>query len=921
MTTTTSCCLSLVGHFDFSVFTGSFYFFRRTASAPGAVGLLCRELLCGAAGCVAGLNLSWFFRGEMEESPMPLHFLALGRALRFLATISLVLFFGALCANGASYDNLRLPKRRRRTTTPSAVLIKSYDPDRDRIVLSDDGRSEALDCSSQSPEQWATQASIELADFATAAEKDPSLITPSLQVSLDKTVLGIAQQYFCAVKRQPSNVAYLQGFANSLTRSSKQKHQHIAMSMLLRAHSVSSFENFDVMWYECQLLNRLNGPQAARRCFNKILKAKCSSASECRSQATALARMSETELEIAALQHAFRFDPEEPTTNIKLLQLYILSAGSNDTHFRKYRQHRQQFVTNVDLIKVSDKAQEAHLNKRNVNNGDVAMERADIQFSLDTTLDSILFAAQSRDTDSPPVAWSPRGMIQQVAARGKALDDYRQLQANSIRNSGLCGYLRSGSEGNDSDPHAFGKLLIHLMLNLAKVGTLNITDFPILLHEAYLGPPLNGTHFHLLWGESDKDLDLSKYDYPLRAIRVAQALCQRAEDTSATMAHVSSSRSADGAFLSSVYLMDRLGTVERVVTDSLEDLRADIRAVDSFGMNAIQYAVINGDAQMMQTLLSFTSEGPAVDVHARDMWGNSAASMIAALPEGVPLFNHFKFLLQAYEAVSANCFPFSAASCAQSTVLQILEDREARFLTESGATRTQQTIPTQQEPGGAEEHCNSESLGTEKVCRNEKPPHRSATSSTAGAVGWTTTAQTKETTTTDDTAEEQPSGQEFVAVVDAYNTSLAEVVRHYVAAGRPVIIRNALGRCESGLRGFSRDALADSQMAQLRFRVIDGQDRTMKLLGDFIRDCMPRVEDAPNTTQWTQEICDNNKYIAQHFEAGWKRSPLNKLGTEPPPRMEPVSSVLDCLPRSLQEYFQLVVRAEADCFFPCHRIE
>ena len=841
---------------------------------------------------------SCFLRPEISNNCTMLVHFSLGRALRLFGAVSLVLSFTTLCANGATYDNLRLPKtsNRRRTTTPAPVLIKSYDPERDEIVIGDDG--DALDCSSKSPEQWATQASVELADFAAAAEKDPSLITLSLQASLDKTILGIAQQYLCAVKLQPSNIAYLQGLANSLTRSSKQKHQHIAMSMLLRARSVSPFENFDVMWYECQLLNRLNGPQAARKCFHNILNAKCSSGAECRSQATSLARMSESELEIEALERAFSFDPEEPTTNIKLLQLYILNAGSNDTYFRRYRQHRQQFVTNVDLVTVSDNAGKA-LSKMREGHSEEGMEQADIQFSLDTILDSILPSAQSRDANSSFVAWSPRGTIEQVAIRRKALDSYRQLQSNSIRNSGLCGYLRSGSESKDSDPHAFGKLLIHLMVNLAKVGTLKITDFPILLHEAYLGPPLNGTHFHLLWGESDEDLDLSKYDYPLRAIRVAQALCQRSEDTNATMAQISSSRSADGEFLSSVYLMDRVGAVERLISGS-RAMRADIRAEDNFGMNAIQYAVINGDAQMLQTLLSFTSEGPAADVHARDMWGNSAASMIAALPEGVPLYNHFKFLLQAYDTVSTSCFPFADASCAKSTVLQVLTDHEARFLTERTSARTRQTIPTQGAP--VAEHCSSESAGSDNVCHKQRPAYRSATSSTAGAVGWTTTARTTH-------ADEYSSGMDFVAVVDAYNTSLVEVVRNYVATGRPVIIRNALGRCESGLRGFSRNSLADSQMAQLRFRVIDGQARTMKLLGDFIRDCMPRIEDAPNTTRWAQDICENNQYIAQHFEAGWKRSPRNKLGTEPPPRMEPVSSLLDCIPRSLQEYFQLVVRA------------
>ena len=297
----------------------------------------------------------------------------------------------------------------------------------------------------------------------------------------------------------------------------------------------------------------------------------------------------------------------------------------------------------------------------------------------------------------------------------------------------------------------------------------------------------------------------------------------------------------------------------------------NVRAVDGFGMSALQYAIMNGDATMLATLLVFDADGPVFDVHAKDMWGNSPADMVQQLPDSIPLFDHMRFLIQAYNDIGE--YSFHRDPTERIDPDQVLK---AMLEAQPELKSSTQTASATLSPS----HVNDSLVSI----------------STAGAAGWATL----------NPPVDSPPLPSHVEVVDARNTSLREVVRRFVAAGRPVVIRNALGEC-AALEKVSREQLATSEMSQLRFRVVDGTSRNLQLLGKFINESMPRVQDAQSAQAWKDQVCGDNKYIAHHFEAGWKESPRNQIGTDVPPRMEPVSSVLDCIPANIQEYFQLVV--------------
>ena len=777
-------------------------------------------------------------------------------------------------ALAAPYESLKARRHRNRASPPRPPLpLTGFDPAVDKLSF-----DAGFECnSSTSAQQYAAAAVAELADFNEKIQFHEEEFDSEAQQGLERDLVAIAQQYYCAVLASPDNIVFLEGLANVMARSRHRSNGTIAMKLLIRCLNLGTFRDSEIKRRQCGLAERLHGTSASRECHQTIRDMTCETADECRSQASAFKSMGDNDLRLWALERAFQFDPDNSETNIWLSQLYLDMPGEDELHHGRYRRHRQQFVRSVDLQQsaATQRKSTAQNNKSTFVINDPIdpinpVDGADVKIPsktriVDDSIQAMLLRMpqqwlQNLSEVTSDTIFAAQQRVAAITKYSKELDEL-------IQDSGLCASLLNASTSRDdaaNGPHYFAKLILHLMIGLSRRGTTKPTKFPMELHEKYLGPPQHDTPFYVLWGETENDMDMSKYDYHYPAITLAQSKCPHfVHLNDATMKQFSGSKQ-DGHFLRAVWLMDLPLARELMFTPG-----TNILAVDNFGMNALQYAIINGDAPMLQLLLAFATNGPVFDVHSADKWGNSAQSMVDALPYDIPLYRHLAMMLEAYKHVGAACFVGSCADPLQEFYLSMSNFDQLHVI-----------------EGRAERNVEGENQDT------------------AGAVISTSAAQGWATMTPKGGWNSSPS---HVAVVDARNTSLKTVVAKYVAMGKPVIIRNALLTC-AALSDFSRARLVESDLSHLRFKVVDGHNRKLRSLGDFIQQNMPELDDVANSTKWEQQICSDNTYIAQHMEAGWKNSLKNQIGSSPPARMEPISSFLDCVPERLQEYFQLAVR-------------
>jgi hypothetical protein len=180
------------------------------------------------------------------------------RMLRGVVGFALLAACHHIGALAAGYESLRVvggvpasarpsrtapspPASRGTTTTQN----RPFDPRTDSFEL-----VKGFDCDGPglSAEAWGDQGAVMLSDFAEYVQGLPDEIPPHLMADMDVAVMNMAQRYYCAVKQDPDNMAYLEGLANSLARARERFRGEQAMSVMQRCLQLSSRRNAEVMY-------------------------------------------------------------------------------------------------------------------------------------------------------------------------------------------------------------------------------------------------------------------------------------------------------------------------------------------------------------------------------------------------------------------------------------------------------------------------------------------------------------------------------------------------------------------------------------------------------------------------------------------------------------------------------------------------
>eukprot|EP00750_Incisomonas_marina_P026065 INCI5867.2.p1 GENE.INCI5867.2~~INCI5867.2.p1 ORF type:complete len:815 (-),score=99.63 INCI5867.2:2887-5331(-) len=134
--------------------------------------------------------------------------------------------------------------------------------------------------------------------------------------------------------------------------------------------------------------------------------------------------------------------------------------------------------------------------------------------------------------------------------------------------------------------------------------------------------------------------------------------------------------------------------------------------------------------------------------------------------------------------------------------------------------------------------------------------------------------------------------------VDGRSTSIANIVRDFIAQSKPVIVTHAMDGCPATMKKWEKKAFLASDMANLTYNAYfipygeGGEETVTTTLGDFAKNHMGHSASLSDRSE-------TPRYIFDRTDKGLMGS-MSSRGT-----IEPFTSTLACIPRDLQEYMNL----------------